>query len=108
MRKLAKKLPKCPLSRAERERRIKNLIELGYLLTASGVPEEAIPADTAVPAKSWYSLPMPFYSDEVYRCRDCGREVVWTALEKYDYYEVRKGNMYARRVRCDECHEKRT
>ena len=95
-----------PLSRSERERRIKNLIQLGYIASASDLPEGAIPAFTKVPARSWYSLPTPFYAEEIYRCRDCGKEAVWTAVEKYRYYEVEKGNMYAKRVRCDACYEK--
>src|SRR5262245_57039012 len=97
-----------PLSEAETQRRISNLIELGYIERASDVPHGAIPADTAIPAKTYYSLPVPFYAEEVYCCRDCGKKVVWTAFEKYQYYEVEKGNMYAKRVRCDSCHHKST
>jgi hypothetical protein len=97
-----------PISEAERSRRIRNLIALGYLRRASDVPDGAIPVDTTIPANSHYSPPMPFYAQEVFRCRDCEKEVVWTALEKYQYYEIDKGNMYARRVRCDSCHQKNT
>ena len=96
-----------PLSRSERERRIENLIHLGYIASANDLPEGAIPADTKVPARSWYSLPTPYYAEEIYRCRDCGKETVWTALEQYRYYEVEKGNMYAKRVRCDACYKKK-
>jgi hypothetical protein len=95
-----------PLSDAETERRIKNLIALKYLERASDLPDGAIPADTTIPANGWYSLPVPFYDQEVYHCRDCGKKVVWTALEKYRYYELEKGNMYAKRVHCDSCHDK--
>lgn len=84
------------------------MIALGYIERASDLPEGAIPADTTIPTKSYYSLPTPFYAEEVYRCRGCGKKTVWSALEKYQYYEAGKGNMYAKRVRCDECHEKRT
>jgi len=45
--------------------------------------------------------------DEEYTCRDCGKMVRWTANEKFQYYEVEKGNMYARRVRCDPCYNKK-
>ena len=95
-----------PLSGSERERRIKNLIHLGYIASASELPEGAIPALTEVPANSWGSLPTPFYAEEIYRCRDCGKKTVWTALEKYRYYEVEKGNRFAKRVRCDDCYKK--
>lgn len=93
-----------PLTDAEKRRRVKNLIELGYIERASEIPDGAIPAMTKIPANSYYSLPMPFYAEEEYRCRDCGKKVVWPALEKFRYYELEKGNMYARRVRCDSCH----
>ena len=98
---------RSPLSRAERERRIKTLIELGYIERASEVPEGAIPATTTVPTRSWYSLPTPFYADEVFRCRKCGKATVWTALEKFQYYERDKGNMYAKWVRCQTCYDTR-
>ncbi len=97
-----------PLSKVERKQRISNLIALGYLHGASDLPDGAIPGNTTIPANSYYSPPMPFYAQEVYRCRDCGKEVVWTALDKYQYYELDQGNQYARRVRCDSCHDKVT
>lgn len=99
------KFQSYPFSKAEVERRIQNLIELGYIERASDVPAGAIPATTTVPAHAYYGLRVPFYAEETYRCRDCGKEVVWTALEKYQYYEVEQGNMHARRVRCDACYQ---
>ncbi len=97
-----------PFSEAEKQRRIRNLIALKYIERVSDIPDDAIPADTSIPAGAYYSLPAPFYAEEVYSCRDCGKKVVWTALEKYQYYEIEKGNMYARRVQCDSCHDKGT
>ena len=102
-------IPKTyPLSKAEIHQRISNLITSGYIHRASDLPDGAIPVDTEILANSYGSPPMPFYANEVFRCRDCGKEVVWTALEKYQYYEIDKGNIYARRVRCDSCHDKKT
>ena len=96
------------LSEAESQRRIKNLIALGYIEKVSDIPEGAIPASTTIPAGEYYCLPVPFYAQEEYHCRDCGEKAVWTALDKYQYYEVEKGNQYAKRVRCDSCHRKAT
>lgn len=107
-RRTAQKPQECPLSEAETQRRIKNLIALGYIKRASDLPNGAIPADTTIPANAYYSLPVPFYAEDVYCCRDCGKKVVWTALEKYQYYEVEKGDIYAKRVRCDACYHKST
>ena len=81
---------------------------LGYIQRASEVPDDAIPAYTTIPANGHYSLPMPIYVREEYKCRDCGARVEWTAQEKYDYFEVQNGNRYARRVRCDDCYGKTT
>jgi hypothetical protein len=72
-----------PLSDAETQRRIKNLIALKYMERARDLPDGAIPADATTPADGWYSLPVPFYHQEVYYCRDGGRKVIWTALEEY-------------------------
>ncbi|MEW6302022.1 MAG: zinc-ribbon domain containing protein [Verrucomicrobiota bacterium] len=51
---------------------------------------------------------LPFYAREIYTCRDCGQKTVWTPEQKYQYYEIENGNMYARRVRCDACYRKGT
>jgi Probable zinc-ribbon domain len=107
-RRRSEKPQNYPLSEAEKQRRVRNLIALGYIGREGDVPDGAIPADTTVPARAYYSLPVPFYAQETYCCRDCGKDVVWTALEKYEYYEIGKGNMYAKRVRCDLCHHKST
>ena len=108
MPRKSRKARNYPLSEAETQRRIKNLIALKYIERASDLPDGAIPADTTIPANAYYSLPTPFYAQEEYYCRACGKKVVWTALEKYEYYEVEKGNVYAKRVRCDSCHQKST
>jgi hypothetical protein len=107
-RRRSEKLSADPLSEAEKQRRIRNLIALGYITRASDIPAGAIPADTAIPANGYYSLPVPFYAQEVYACRDCGKQVVWAALEKYQYYEAENGNKYGKRVRCDSCYHKST
>jgi len=49
-----------PLSQAEVQRRIKNLIALGYIERASDMPAGAIPVATTIEANSWYSAPVPF------------------------------------------------
>ena len=82
------------------------MIRLGYITNACEISEAAIPALTKIPATTWGCLPTPFYADETYSCRDCGKKTVWTALEKFQYYEIEKRNMYAKRIRCDACHKK--
>ena len=107
-RRQSQKLQNNPLSGAEAQRRIKNLTTLGCIERASDIPDSAIPADITIPAGEHYSLPVPFFAQEVYCWRDCGKKIIWTALDKYRYYKVEKGNMYAKRGRCSSCYRKVT
>ncbi len=52
-----------------------------------------------VPNNSW-GPPVMAYFDIEYRCRDCGKEEVWTAEQQKCYYEEAKGSLYAKAVRC--------
>jgi hypothetical protein len=71
------------------------------------IPAGAVPADISqqVPNNS-YSAPPSHYVDQEFVCVDCGRKEIWTALQQKWYYEVAKGSLYARAVRCRECRRK--
>lgn len=43
------------------------------------------------------------YVDRPFRCKDCGKDEVWTATQQKWWYEVARGNPYVRRVRCTPC-----
>lgn len=75
---------------------------------SSGIPAGAIPADFTqqVPNHS-YSPPPAYYVDRAYVCVDCGRKVIWTAIQQKWYYEVAKGSLYATAIRCLDCRKKR-
>ena len=53
-------------------------------------------------ANNSYS-PLLFYEDKLFTCVDCGKEEVWTATQQKWWYEVAKGTIYSRAVRCRSC-----
>lgn len=70
-------------------------------------PVRGIPADLSkqVPNNSW-GPPVAAYFDIAFRCRDCGKEEIWTAEQQKWYYEEAKGSLYATAVRCNECRKR--
>ena len=44
-----------------------------------------------------------FYKDVPFRCRDCGKDEIWTARQQKWWYEVAKGYVYSGAVRCRAC-----
>ncbi|MFN0051249.1 MAG: zinc-ribbon domain-containing protein [Planctomycetales bacterium] len=51
--------------------------------------------------------PPEFYEDISFVCVNCGRHEVWTAAQQQWWYEVAKGSIYARAIRCRACRKKR-
>jgi hypothetical protein len=44
-----------------------------------------------------------YYVDTAFRCKECGAEGIWTAARQKWWYEVAKGNVETRAVRCKAC-----
>lgn len=44
-----------------------------------------------------------FYRDVLFKCADCGKEEVWRATQQKWWYEVAKGNVETRAIRCNAC-----
>jgi Probable zinc-ribbon domain len=65
--------------------------------------ETRIPADTSQQAPNNSYSPPLFYEDTPFTCVDCGKEEIWTATQQKWWYEVAKGEIYSRAVRCREC-----
>jgi len=65
-----------------------------------------IPANQAeqVPNNSYD--PPRYYEDLPFKCQECGADEVWTAEQQQWWYEVAKGPIYSRAVRCRACREK--
>lgn len=88
----------------EEQERLIRLANEGRLVNGVELPLGAVAADRSqqVPNNS-YSPPPDFYIDIEFTCKDCGSQEVWTAEQQKWYYEVAKGSLYARAVRCRQC-----
>ena len=90
--------------RAERaKRRMENLTAKGRVVEGVVIPQGATPADPSQQApNNSYSTKL-YYVDIEFTCVDCGKVEVWTGEQQKWYYEVAKGSIYARAVRCRAC-----
>ena len=68
------------------------------------VPSGAVAADPAQLAHNttWSLLPS-FYIDTPFVCKDCGAHEIWTAKQQKWWYEIAKGRIDTRAVRCRPC-----
>jgi hypothetical protein len=104
---MSDKRKKRKFAEKRERRRRKRLAEEGRLVYGVEVPIGAVAADRSqqVPINS-YSGPPAFYTDIEFTCRYCGRQEVWAAAQQKWYYEVAKGSLFGRPVRCRECRRK--
>jgi hypothetical protein len=47
-----------------------------------------------------------YYEDTAFVCKDCGTAGVWTAERQKWWYEVAKGGVWTRAIRCKACRAK--
>ena len=47
-----------------------------------------------------------FYVDRPFRCKDCGKDQLWTATQQKWWYEVAKGFAWSTAIRCRACRRK--
>ena len=80
----------------------------------SGDPEyrrppnaKRIPADPSRQAPNNSYGPPTYYEDAEFTCVDCGRRQVWTAEQQQWWYEVAKGPVDSRAIRCRDCRNAR-
>ncbi|NEX21810.1 hypothetical protein G3480_16085 [Thiorhodococcus mannitoliphagus] len=67
-------------------------------------PSGSLPADhSALSHNNTYGLLPDYYVDQRFICRDCGAQEVWTASQQKWWYEVAKGHIDSRAVRCRAC-----
>jgi hypothetical protein len=91
---------------ADRERRIRLLLERGLIRDADEIPVDAIPIDPerTVLANVW--SPQVYYQDIEFVCTDCGKADFWSAISQQHYFEVLKAAPYKRPKRCYDCRQK--
>ena len=73
-------------------------------IPAKSVPLGGVAVDLAQLAHNttWSSLPS-FYIDTPFVCKDCGGHEIWTAKQQKWWYEIAKGRIETRAVRCRPC-----
>jgi hypothetical protein len=47
-----------------------------------------------------------YYLDLPFRCKGCGKEEVWTAIQQKWWYEVAQGDLWTVAIRCRPCRRK--
>ena len=62
-----------------------------------------IAADTSKHAPNNSYSPKTHYEDTPFVCVGCGKEEVWTAKQQKMWYEIAKGPIYSRAIRCRAC-----
>lgn len=68
------------------------------------VPLGAVAADpTQLAHNNTYGLLPSFYIDTPFVCKDCGAHEIWTAKQQKWWYEIAKGRIDTRAVRCRPC-----
>ncbi len=89
----AKRLVRLSLSRAANP-----------YMPATRIPLGAVAVDPAQLAhnNTWGLLPS-FYIDSPFVCKDCGAHEIWTAKQQKWWYEIAKGQIDTRAVRCRPC-----
>lgn len=72
---------------------------------AARMPWGAVVADpTQLTHNDFYFEPPPsFYVDSPFVCKDCGAHEIWTAKQQKWWYEIAKGPIDGRAVRCRPC-----
>ncbi len=88
---------------ARRTKRLTETTEIEGIMVPSG----AIPANLDEQAPNNSYGPPYYYEDTPFTCIDCGREQIWTAEQQQWWYEVAKGNVNSRAVRCRPCRGER-
>ena len=53
-----------------------------------------------------YGLLPTYYVDKPFKCCDCGKNEIWTAISQKWWYEVAKGHIDSIAVRCKTCRKK--
>ncbi len=71
------------------------------------LPDGAIEANHAELAhNNTYGQLPEFYVDTPFICVDCGSREVWTAKQQKWWYEIAKGNINSKAIRCRPCRKK--
>jgi hypothetical protein len=93
-----------------RKKRAQKKYELTLGVKRKEVTANTAPCNSSLLVNSSYSDP-PFvhrgyYCDILFKCKDCGKQEVWSATRQKWWYEVAKGDVWTTAVRCNGCRRK--
>lgn len=90
-----------------RIKRLKNLETIDVYDKTIQPPNGAVLADhNELKHNNTYG-PLPlFYVDKLVTCRDCGTQEIWYAEKQKWWYEVAKGSIESKAVKCRECRKR--
>jgi len=101
------KQKRAALEEKRAERRNKVSLKQQSDTIEDAVRKGAVAADTSQQVRSGATEKRQFYVDQPFDCVDCGKHEVWTATQQKWYFEVAKGSIYCRAVRCRTCRQRR-
>jgi hypothetical protein len=90
--------------KTKRLERLAKYVETGKHSPLDAVSFGAVAADHAQLAhnNTYGGLP-EFYLDHAFVCKDCSSDELWTAKQQKWWYEIAKGPIGSRAVRCKSC-----
>ncbi|MCK5877500.1 MAG: zinc-ribbon domain containing protein [Candidatus Marithrix sp.] len=93
--------------KAKRLKRAKKLLKLDITHKFKEFPQDVILANhEELKHNNTCGLFPEYYVDILYTCCDCGSEEIWTAKQQKWWYEIAKGNIDSRAIRCYGCRKK--
>lgn len=88
----------------KRRKRAEKQKDIDVFETLHDLPPAAVVANhDELAHNNTYGLLPLFYVDKLFVCRDCGSDEIWTAKQQKWWYEIAKGHIESRAVRCLKC-----
>lgn len=104
---MSNKKRKHALLLKNRIKRIKNLEKVDVYDKNIKPPAGSVKADHDELKHNNTYGPLPFfYVDKLVVCKDCGKQEIWWADQQKWWYEVAKGHIDSKAIKCRDCRKK--
>ena len=74
-----------------------------FCIENNPMPEGSIVANLELQQENNSYGVKPYYTDQPFTCQDCGKHEIWTAKQQQWWYEIAKGNINSKAIRCRTC-----